>query len=80
MAIARRTFVLGTGLVASAPAFAHLLLSSSAHSTAAPLQPGSPGTAPALADVEFKIHGWDHDRGGDQLWLSINQSWRTAWR
>jgi hypothetical protein len=75
MIIGRRTFILGTGFVASAPALA--LHASLPLGSAQPRPVAGEG---GMNGAVFKIHGWEDDRGGDQLWISINQSWRTAWR
>jgi hypothetical protein len=82
MMIDRRTFVVqGATLLAAAPALADVL-------TCLP-----PTRTPLVTRAEvgsdensavFKIHGWDGHGGeassGNEVWLSINQSWRAAWR
>ena len=82
MRIGRRTFILGTGLAAAAPAFADLL--AFARTYASPPPPSSPED-----NLVFKIDGWsvrdDVTPDGappksDEVWISINQSWRIAWR
>jgi hypothetical protein len=104
MTIGRRTFVLGTAIVATAPALAKpLSLLSAARPPASLLPDTCPPLSPASGTdgrcLVFKIDGWDHcgniaidgtttapaapvtnDPTGDQVWISINQSWRTAWR
>ena len=100
--IDRRTFLRDMALVASAPAFTNLLLSSTAQSPASML-PGALQPRPAggreMTDVVFKIHNWDryedvainpskmlptkplsNDTKSAQIWISLNQSWRSAWR
>jgi hypothetical protein len=82
MRIGRRTFILGTGLAAAAPAFANLI--------AVARTCASPSASPSPTDnLVFKIDGWSVrdpvsiDRTApacDEVWISINQSWRTAWR
>ena len=104
MMIGRRTFALGTAIVATAPALAKPLLLLSAARPSASLLPDSfpplsPSSGTDMSCLVFKIDGWDHcadtaidgtttasadpvtnDPTGDQMWISINQSWRTAWR
>jgi hypothetical protein len=58
-----------------------------------PPQPAADGSD--VNCVAFKIHGWDecdtiakisslsrgtNEPSADQVWIRINQSWRTAWR
>jgi hypothetical protein len=86
MRIGRRTFILGTGLAAAAPAFANLI--AVARTCASPS--ASPSLSPSPTDnLVFRIDGWSVrdsasiDRNPlpcDEVWISINQSWRTAWR
>ena len=104
MMIGRRTFILGTTLVATAPALASFLsLSSTSQSHAAlipgPLTPQFSSGRTNMNPVVFKIDGWDrydniaidgariawadpatNDSAGEQVWIRINQSWRTTWR
>jgi hypothetical protein len=80
MMIDRRTFMIqGATLLATAPALAVVL----PHSPTAP----TPLITRAGADenaILFRIDGWDSCDGevsnGNELWLRINRSWRTAWR
>jgi hypothetical protein len=80
MKIGRRTFILATGLAAAAPAFAKVF--ALARTYASP---------PALPQdhLVFKIDGWsDSDpvsiggasAAGEEMWVSVSRSWRTAWR
>ncbi|HSI40115.1 MAG TPA: hypothetical protein VLA00_06155 [Xanthobacteraceae bacterium] len=74
MVIDRRTFVLGAGVAAAAPA---LGIAPPAAPTAAA------GIALGAATPVFVIDGWaDRDGAGpdNQLWLKVGSSWRTAWR
>jgi hypothetical protein len=87
MMMDRRTFILRTTLVGTAPALANLLLLPSAAQSRAALQrPSPPQPAADGSDVNsvvFKIHGWDYSDNpvsGNQVSIKINQSWRTAWR
>jgi len=84
MRIGRRSFIQGTACVATAPAFAGLVAFSSAMPSPASTLPKAttPGAVTGGQDkncVTFKIAGWDCSSGDDVL-ISINQSWRTAWR
>lgn len=82
--INRRTFLQDMALVASAPALTNLLLISSTAQSAASVSPGCSQPQLAGRNVVFKIHGWDHqceyEPKDNQVWISINGSWRTAWR
>jgi hypothetical protein len=70
MKIDRREFLAGAAFVAVAPALPALPTSSTP--TARPVGP-----------IAFMIDGWSmHDDLAtiDQVWVSVNRSWRTAWR
>ena len=79
MMIDRRTFIMqGATVLATAPALAILLPRSSAQ---------TPFMTGARADENlavFKIDGWDlceaRVSNGNEVWIRVNQSWRTAWR
>ena len=80
MTIDRRTFIIqGATLLATAPALADVLTRSSPARTPLTTEAG-----PDENSTVFKIHGWDHYGGeasnGNEVWLTINQSWRAAWR
>jgi len=83
MKIGRRNFIQGTACVATAPAFAALVAFSSAASSPASTPPGAtPRAVTGGQDGNcsgFKIAGWDCASEDDVL-ISINQSWKTAWR
>ena len=92
MKIARRTFLVAAGVFAASPVLANLLASASDTGTRTlPLSAPLPPLADAAdqTDLVFKIDGWNVrdplsiDRvpaAGDEVWISVNQSWRTAWR
>jgi hypothetical protein len=80
MMIDRRTFIIqGATLLATAPALADILARSAPVRT-----PLITEARPDENSAVFKIHGWDHYGGelsnGNEVWLTINQSWRAAWR
>jgi hypothetical protein len=85
--IDRRVFIQGTFLVATTPVvvaflpLADAVAVSSGPDSLPTLEPG-PTTDKDL--VLFRIHGWDEldadGPSGDELFIRINQSWRTAWR
>jgi hypothetical protein len=81
MRISRRTFILGTGLAAAAPALASWLPRDAIAAPAS--QPDADATG---NDVAFRIEGWDlpgrapRAPAGDEVWISVGRSWRTAWR
>lgn len=81
MRIGRRTFILGTGLAAAAPAFAELFALARTYASPPPASPEE--------SIVFRIDGWsvrddvtpdDAPSKSDEMWISVNQSWRTAWR
>lgn len=89
MAIDRRTFLLATGLSATAPALAGLLSipAIAQHSAAQPPDalPSPIGTAPNCDTdgVTFGIDGWalcDNAPAAGVVLISVNRSWRSAWR
>ena len=70
MTIDRRTFMSGTAVLAVAPAL----------NLAPVLLPLRKGQASRLV---IKIEGWSepHQSGADEeVWISLDRSWRTAWR
>ena len=70
MMIDRRDFIVSTILVGVAPAF-HLL----------PSQQSS--SAENQSRVVFMIRGWsveDGRAGTNHVWITVNNSWRAAWR
>ena len=79
MRIGRRTFMKSTGLAAAAPAFASFF----AVSRAWAFPPASPQNS-----LTFKVVGWstrdvvsaDVVPPSEEVWISVNRSWRTAWR
>ena len=78
MRIGRRTFIKSTGLAAAAPAFASFLAVSRAWAL-----PPAPQNS-----LTFKVVGWstrdvvstDVAPPSEEVWISVNRSWRTAWR
>ncbi len=70
MMIARRDFIASATSVFVAPAI-HLLPSQ------------QPSSAASQSRVVFMIRGWsvqDDRAGADQVWITVSNSWRTAWR
>jgi hypothetical protein len=88
MNMTRRTFILSTGLVAAAPSLASMLTTSpkpgsSMLPSAGGLQSDLPVTKTAGYDLPFRIDGWEPREKmapDERMWISINQSWRAAWR
>ena len=93
MMMARSTFILGASLFAGVPVLDHLLASaanSQARARSAPLPPPVPADVVAETDLVVKIAGWDvrdlvvdgvsMTRARDEVWVSVNRFWRTAWR
>jgi hypothetical protein len=68
--IDRRTFVSGSVLVAFAPTL--------------PLMPASlQANEPVFGGSVLKIDGWNVPGEGncaEEIWITINRSWRAAWR
>jgi hypothetical protein len=70
MLIDRRDFIASATFVVVAPAL-QLLPSQQPSSTA------------SQSRVVFMIRGWsgqDDRAGANQVWISVSNSWRTAWR
>ena len=79
MKLSRRTFLVGAGVFAASPVLANLL--STDNEVAGALPPLAAGAANGTGFV-LKIDGWSaRDSGtGDEMWFSVNRSWRAAWR
>jgi hypothetical protein len=79
MKMSRRTFLVGAGVFAASPVLAKLL---STDNEVAPALPALPTVAEDGPDLVFKIDGWSaRDSGaGDEMWFSVNRSWRAVWR
>ena len=79
MKLSRRTFLVGAGVFAASPALANLL---STDNEVAPALPPLPAGAANGTGLVFKIDGWSaRDSGArDEMWFSVNRSWRAAWR
>jgi hypothetical protein len=45
-----------------------------------PLPPPALAGETGLAGPVLRIDGWEQHSGEDEVWISINQSWRSAWR
>jgi hypothetical protein len=70
MMIDRRDFIASTILVGLTPAI-----------QLSPRQQSS--SAASQSRVVFMIRGWsveDERAGANQVWITVNNSWRTAWR
>jgi hypothetical protein len=71
MTLDRRTFIVGTGIVAMTPAFEPWVLSA------------APALTADVHQVEFMIEGWSLDDGStapNRVWITLDRSWRAAWR
>ena len=82
MLIDRRSFMQAAALLAVGEL---LSLSSNVAAYASPISnPVPPKMAGGGTNTEhvFKIDGWDRVCGsaGDEVFIRINQAWRTAWR
>ena len=84
MQFARRTILLGAGVFAAVPVFAHLLAASRADPQGLPPSASTPPLADAVTATEpaFRIDGWSlpGPDAPDALWLALGGGWRTAWR
>jgi hypothetical protein len=80
MNMTRRRFLVGTGVLAASSAFANRLSTAQESTRALPPLP-SPDVANGTGLV-FRIDGWSaHDsQARGEVWVTFNQSWRTAWR
>ena len=68
--IDRRNFTIGATLAVVAPTIQLL-----------PCQ--QPTAAASQTRVAFMIHGWNtsgEDSAAEEVWLSVDRSWRVAWR
>lgn len=88
MTISRRTFIVGSGLAASAPFIGNAL---SRSANAAPLpQAAIPRTfiavGTAASEFALRIDGWElandtsPSSGASAVWISLGRSWRSTWR
>ena len=89
MNIDRRKFLVSTGLAATAPALAGLLSLpaiaqlSAAQSPEPALSAGEANVRIDTSGVVFGIDGWglgDNSPDANMVLISVNQSWRSAWR
>lgn len=81
----RRDFLMGTAFVVSAPALGCLasLAPSDKPARKVPevLQSEAADTGLKSHCTVIKIHGWQNDPPtDDEVFVSINQSWRANWR
>ena len=74
----RRLFLIGCGCFAASAA----VLSIDRRRTALGDPPPPPAVAgeTGLAAPVLRIDGWEGPAGDDEVWISISQSWRSAWR
>ena len=79
MKMSRRTFCVGAGVFAASPVLANLLSTDNEVAHALPPMPAGAVNGTGLV---FKIDGWSaRDSGArDEMWFSVNRSWRAAWR
>ena len=79
----RRSFLIGCGSLAAAPALAGGTVDSAATGSAAPPLPAAPVSA-AEAPALLRIAGWDaagpSSAGDGGMWVQISSSWQVAWR
>ena len=89
MTMQRRDFLLGTAFVVSVPALGYLaslapsLASSGKQAPMLPeaLQPQVAGAGVKSHGTAIRIHGWQSNPPtDDEVFVSINQSWRANWR
>jgi hypothetical protein len=86
--LGRRSFLITCGWMVTAPALAKVWLPSATigrprDPLVDPLPPQTDGAR--LEGPVLQIKGWDtpfisEKSAGGQVWISINQSWRTIWR
>jgi hypothetical protein len=86
MIIQRREFLLGTAFLATVPVLERLAPFAAMALPSIPVLPDSlsPQIAERATDensTRLKIHGWEPILpNGDEAFISINRSWRAAWR
>jgi hypothetical protein len=82
MKMSRRTFLVGAGVFAASPVLANLPSTNNEVARALPPLPVLAAGAANGTGLVFKIDGWSaHDSGArDEIWFTLNRSWRTAWR
>jgi len=85
MTMQRRDFLMGTAIVVSEPALGLFasLASSGQQARVLPeaLQPQVAVTGGKSNGAVMKIHGWEiNDSNDDDVFVSVNQSWRANWR
>ena len=71
----RREFIASTTLVFVVPTISLLPISL--------LPSQQPSSAASQSRVVFMIRGWsvqDDRAGANQVWITVSNSWRTAWR
>jgi hypothetical protein len=88
--LGRRSFLIGCGGMAVAPALAHLtlLLTGSVSLRSPPTHSAASTALPGVGSPEIpvlRIDGWDapDDSGSAahrEVWIHINSSWKAAWR
>jgi hypothetical protein len=94
--ISRRAFILGLGATTPALAYLESFLSTARSHALPLSNSFPPQLPAGLTDangIVFKIDGWDvrgasmrsgdsqtHDSASGEVWITLNQSWRTAWR
>ena len=88
--LGRRSFLIGCGGLAMAPAFASLNLPlTAAHSAlwqaVDTLAPSGTATLITPQDFVLRIEGWDTDADSraaadGEVWIHINSSWQATWR
>jgi hypothetical protein len=82
MKMARRRFLVSAGVFAASPVLANLLsMADEVAHALPPLRPLAAGAANRTGLV-FKIDGWSvqDSAARDEMWFSVNRSWRAAWR
>lgn len=89
MRIDRRSFIQRAALVAGTPALMSLVALASpgqsrTSSDRTPSVPSCNAGGTGENTLTLQIDGWDHlhpeSQNGNEVWITINQSWRSAWR
>jgi hypothetical protein len=80
MKVTRRTFLVCAGVFAASPVLVNVSSTAREGARTLPLLPSADlanGTG-----LVFKINGWSahESQARDEVWFTVNQSWRTAWR
>ena len=76
--LGRRSFLICCSCITAAAAVALIDRRRTPLGDPLPLQ--APAGETRSAGSVLRIDGWEQPSGDGEVWISINQSWRSAWR